>query len=324
MKRRTFVQYGLASLGSLALNSHADDKWPSKTITYVVPLAAGGATDTAGRLISQQLSSALGVSVIVENKPGAGGSIGTEYVARAPADGYTLVGGSISTHAINVSLYPKLGYDPIKSFTPIAMIGVNPLVLVVPQKSPYKSLQDILKAAKAKPQSITYASAGNGTSMHMAVELLSYKSGAQFTHVPYKGSNPALKDVIAGEVDMLFDTAIAAGPHIESGRLRALAVGTKERLDFMPDLPTVVEAGVSDFEVSSWLAIFARSGTDQAIVDRLHEEISKILRSEEMQKRLKSMGSLPVQMTPAQLAAFQKAEVDKWAQVIKAAGITLS
>ncbi|SFE31519.1 Bug family tripartite tricarboxylate transporter substrate binding protein [Paracidovorax wautersii] len=327
MQRRSLLATAvLAAMGaSWGLPAAAQGQWPTgKAITYLVPFAAGGTTDTLGRLIAQRLGTALGTTVVVDNKGGAGGSVGSEIAARAAPDGYTLLGGTISSHAINVSLYPKLGYDPIKSFAPVTLIGTNPVVLVVAASSPYKTLQDVLNAAKARQGGLSSASAGTGTSQHLALELMGYKAGIRFTHVPYKGSGPAIQDVIGGQVDMMFDTTVVAAPHIQSGKLRAIAVTSAKRLASLPDVPTVAESGVpglQDFEVVSWQAIFVPAGTPAPIVTRLHDEIRKILAQPEMQARLRSFGMEPADMTTAQIAAFQKAEVDKWAQVIKAANI---
>lgn len=325
MQRRALIRSSIASAiaSAVALPSWAQDKWPSKPVTYIVPFPAGGTTDILGRLIGQKLGAVLGTTIVVDNRGGAGGSVGSELASRAPADGYTLLGGTISSHAINVSLYPKLGYDPIKSFSPVALLGTNPVVLVVSQNSPYKTLRDVLAAAKAKPQTISSASAGNGTSQHLALELLGYKSGTQFIHVPYKGSGPAIQDVIGGQVDMMFDTTVVAGPHIQSGKVRALAVTSAKRLESLPNVPTVAESGVPGFEVLSWQAVFAPAGTPKPIVERLHTEIGKILQLPEIQERLKILGMQPANMTIDQFSAFQKAEVEKWAQVIKAANIKL-
>ena len=327
MQRRTLVQSAaLAAAGALmALPAMAQTTWPTgKAISYVVPFAAGGTTDTLARLIGQQLGTALGTTVVVENKGGAAGSIGSEAAARSAPDGYTLLGGTVSSHAINISLYPKLGYDPIKSFSPVTLIGTNPVVLVVSAASPYKTLKDVLTAAKGKQGGLSSASAGTGSSQHLAVELLAYKSGVKFTHIPYKGSGPAIQDVISGQVDMMFDTTVVAAPHIQSGKLRAIAVTSPKRLASMPDVPTVAESGVAelkDFEVQSWQAIFVPAGTPTPVVSRLHDEVRKILAQPDMQARLKGFGMEPADMGVAQIAAFQKAEVDKWAQVIKAANI---
>ncbi len=326
MQRRNFLHStlaaGLASSAALPALAQVPAGWPARPVTYVVPFATGGTTDILARLIGQKLGPVLNTTFVVDNRAGAGGGIGSEMVARAAPDGYTIVGGTVSSHAINAALYPKLGYDVIKSFSPIALIGANPVVLVVGEKSPYKTLKDVLDAARAKPGTITSASAGNGTSQHMTLELLGYKSGTKFIHVPYKGSGPAIQDVIAGQVDMMFDTTVVAGAHIQSGKLRALAVSSAKRLDTMPDVPTVAET-VPGFEVTSWQGIFAPAGTPHAIVEKLNTEIVKILKPDEMQDRLKSLGMQFTAMTPAQFATFQKAEVEKWGQVVKAANIKL-
>jgi tripartite-type tricarboxylate transporter receptor subunit TctC len=313
------------SLGMVGTFAFAQEKWPSKPITYVVPFPAGGTTDVLARLIGQKLGTVLGTTFIIDNKGGAGGSLGSEIAARAAPDGYTILGGTISSHAINVSLYPKLGYDPVKSFAPITLIGTNPVVLVVNQSSPYKTLQDVVAAAKAK-KPLSSASAGSGTSQHLALELLKAKAGIDITHIPYKGSGPAIQDVMAGQVDMMFDTTVVAGPHIESGKLRALAVTSAKRLPNLPNVPTVAESGVAglaDYEVVSWQAIYAPANTPKAIVDRLHLEIAKILKEPDMQERLGKLGMQGADLTTDQIAAFQKAEVAKWAAVIKSANIKL-
>jgi tripartite-type tricarboxylate transporter receptor subunit TctC len=327
MQRRQLLKAAAAPLvlAGLPAAVQAQGNWPAaKNITYMVPFATGGTTDTLGRLIAQQLGPALGTTVIVENRGGAGGSVGSELAARAQPDGYTLLGGTISSHAINISLYPKLGYDPVKSFTPITLIGTNPLVLVVAANSTYKSLQDVLEAAKKRQGGLSSASAGAGTSQHLALEMLGWKSGVKFTHVPYKGSGPAIQDVMGGQVDMMFDTTVVAAPHIQSGKLRALAVTSKQRLEALKDVPTVAESGVSslaNFEVTSWQALFAPSGTPDAIVQKLHQEVAKIIATPDMKARLKTMGMEPSTLSPAQIAEFQKTEVAKWAAVIKEAKV---
>lgn len=319
--RRTLVA-ALALAAVAPATALAQAPWPSKPITYVVAFPAGGTTDILARLIAQKLGPALGTTVIVDNKAGAGGSVGSEIVARAPADGHTILGGTISSHAINVSLYPKLGYDPVKSFEPIALIGTNPVVLVTRADSPYKTLADVIATGKAK-KPMASASAGNGTSQHLALELLKFRTGAgSIDHIPYKGSGPAIQDVMAGQVDMMFDTSVVAGPHIESGKLRALAVSSAKRLPTMPNVPTVAES-VPGYEVVSWQAIFAPAGTPKPIVQRLHAEVAKILAEPEVRERLAKLGLEPSQMNPDQVAAFQKAEIAKWAQVIKAANIRI-
>ena len=323
MTRRTVTLAG--ALGWLTGASRAQGQWPTRPISYIVPFPAGGTTDVLGRLIGQKLGTALGQTIVIDNRGGAGGSLGSEIAARAAPDGYTLLGGTISSHAINVSLYPKLGYDPIKSFVPITLSGTNPVVLVVNQASPYKTLADVVAAAKAK-KPLSSASAGSGTSQHLALELLKAKAGVDITHIPYKGSGPAIQDVIGGQVDMMFDTTVVAGPHIESGKLRALAVTSAKRVATMPNVPAVAESGIpglADYEVISWQAIFAPAATPKPIVDRLHIEIAKILNEPEMQERIAKLGMQGADMSTDQIAAFQKAEVAKWATVIKNANIKL-
>jgi tripartite-type tricarboxylate transporter receptor subunit TctC len=324
MHRRTLIRTALVAAVAAVLPALAHAQaWPSKPITYVVPFPPGGTTDVLARIIGQKLGAALGTTIVVENKPGAGGNVGSEFVAKAAPDGYTILGGTISSHSINVSLYPKLPYDPVGSFQPITLIGTNPNILVVNASSPYKSVQDVTAALKAKPGSLSYASAGNGTSQHLSAELYKYMAGVDMVHIPYKGSGPAIQDVIGGQVPMMFDTSVVAGPHIEGGRLRALAVTSSTRAKAFPNVPTMAESGVPGYDVVSWQAIFAPAGTPKPIVDRLHAELAKILKDPEVQDRLAKLGLDPSGMTPAELAAFQKAEIEKWAKVVKAANIKI-
>ena len=329
MKRRTLVQGAVAGLttalttGLASLSAHAQSAWPSgKAITYVVPFPPGGNTDTLARLIAQPLSIALGTPVVIYNKGGAGGSVGSAIASRAAADGYTLLGGTISSHSINGSLYSTpIGYDPVKSFAPIAMLGVSPLLLVVPANSPLRTLDDVLRASRSKKGGLTSGSPGIGTSPHMALELLASQSGVKFTHVPYKGSAPAVQDLLGGQLDMMFDTSLIVGPHIQSGRLRPIAVTGSQRVPGFPAVPTIAESGQKGFDMVSWQAMFVPANTPQPVIDRLHAEVMKVLALPDVQARLKGFGMEPSSMTPAQLLDYQKAEVAKWAQVIKAANI---
>lgn len=299
------------------------DHYPSKPITYVVPFAAGGTTDLLGRLIGQRLSQVLGQSVVVENRAGAGGNIGSDYVSKAPADGYTLLGGTISSHAINVSLYPKMPYDPVKNFQPIALIGTLPNVLVVNASSPWKSVQDVVAAAKAKPGSVNFGSSGNGTSQHLAAELFANMAGLRMTHVPYKGSSQAVQALLGNQVDLVFENSVAAMPMIQSGKFRALATTGAKRAAELPDVPTMAESGLNGYEIVSWQAIFAPAGTPRPIVDKLSTEIGKIIRQPDVRARLASMGVEPSGAGPTELGNFQKSEVAKWANLIKVANIHL-
>ena len=301
----------------------AQAKWPSKPITYIVPFAPGGTTDVLARLIGQKLGTALGTTIVVDNRPGAGGSVGSEIAARAAPDGHTLLGGTISSHAINVSLYPKLGYDPVKSFEPVILIGSNGTVLIVGSESPFKSVQDIVNAARSKPGSLTYASAGNGTSQHLSAEMFKLIAKIDMAHVPYKGSGPAIQDVIGNQVPMMFDTTVVAAPHIASGRVRPLAVSTVKRVPSMPEVPTMQEAGVPGFDVVSWQAIFAPAGTPAAIIERLHAEVDKILKMPDVQERFATFGIDPGNLSSREFADFQKAEISKWATVVKEAKIKI-
>ncbi|AGW90498.1 Bug family tripartite tricarboxylate transporter substrate binding protein [Cupriavidus necator] len=317
----------LASLAALAIAAlpakpaRAQDGWPAKPITYIVPFAAGGSTDVLGRLIGQRLSQALGQPVVIENRAGAGGNIGTDYVAKAAPDGYTLVGGTISSHAINVSLYPKMPYDPVKNFQPVALIGTLPNVLVVNASSPWKSVQDVIAAAKARPAGVSFGSSGNGTSQHLSGELFASMAGLKLLHVPFKGSSPAVQALLGNQVDMVFENSIAAMPLIQAGKLRALASTGPRRAPELPDVPTVAESGLKGYEIVSWQAIFAPAGTPMPIVNRLSAEIGKIIHEPEVRNRLVNMGIEPSGAGPAELSAFQKAEVAKWGKLVKSAGI---
>jgi tripartite-type tricarboxylate transporter receptor subunit TctC len=309
------------ALGAMSSSAVAQGDWPSKPITYVVPFAPGGNTDTLARIIGQKLSAALGQPVVVENKPGAGGNIGSDFVAKAKPDGYTILGGTISSHAINPSVYPKMPYDAVKSFEPVILIGSSPLVLCAGVNSPYKTLQDVITAAKAKPGTLSFASPGNGTSPHLAGELLKTTAQIDLTHVPYKGSGPALTDVVAGNVPLMFDTMLVVGGQVKAGKLRPIAVASTKRIASLPNVPTVSEAGLPEFEVVSWQAIFAPAGTPKPIVQRLNTEIAKVLKTPDVQVRLDELGVDPAAGPPEQLAEFQKAEIAKWSKVVKAANV---
>jgi tripartite-type tricarboxylate transporter receptor subunit TctC len=304
-----------------AVSAMAQDKWPSKPITYIVPFPPGGTTDILARLVAQKLGPALGTTIVIENKPGAGGNIGSDFVAKAAPDGYTILGGTISSHSINASLYPNLPYDPLKSFAQITLIGTNANVLIVGANSPIKSVQDIISISRSKPGSLSFASAGNGTSQHLSAELFKTIAKIDMVHIPYKGSAPAIQDVMGSQVPLMFDTTVVAAPFIESGRVRALAVTSGKRAPSLPNVPTMAEAGVAGYEVVAWQGIFAPAGTPPAIVQRLYTEISGILKQPDVQERLAKLGVDPSGMTPQQFAAFQAAEIAKWAKVVKEAKV---
>jgi tripartite-type tricarboxylate transporter receptor subunit TctC len=301
--------------------AQAQEKWPSRPITYIVPFAAGGTTDVLGRVLANKLGPALGTTVVVDNKPGAGGNIGSDFVAKAAPDGYTLVGGTISSHAINVSLYPNMPYDPIKSFQPVALTGTLPNVLVVNASSPHKTLADVIAAARAKNEAMTFGSSGNGTSQHLSGELFQSMTGAKMLHIPYKGSAPAMQALLGQQVDLVFENIVAAVPLIQSGKLRALGVTSATRASSLPNVPTLSEAGLTGYEIVSWQAVFAPAGTPQPIVQRLSAEIAKIIHDPETSARLAGLGVEPSGAGPAELGALQKSEVAKWAKLIKASNI---
>lgn len=302
-----------------AQGAHAADNWPSRTITYVAPFPAGSNTDVLGRIIADQLGKKLKVAVVVENKAGATGMIGSSYVAKAKPDGYTIMGGSIASHAINVGLFPNMQYDAIKSFEPITIIGFNANTLVVANSSPYKTVKDVIAAAKAAPDTVSYASSGIGTTQHLSGVLLSEEADIKAVHIPYGGKS-ALPDIMGGQVSVMFEGPTVI-PHVLQGSLRALAVTSKTRLASLPDVPTMQEAGLPNYEIRAWQAIFAPKGTPKPIVDKLYQAISEILKSPEVLEKLNTMGVEPSGMPPNEFALFQQQEIEKWRKLIKAADI---
>jgi tripartite-type tricarboxylate transporter receptor subunit TctC len=321
MQRRNILAATAVVLAASLAPALAQDKWPSKPITYIVPFGAGGTTDVLARLVTQKAGPALGATFVIENKPGAGGSTGSDIVAKAAPDGYTIQGGTISSHAINVSLYSKLPYDPVRNFQPITLIGSMPNILVVRADSPYKTVQDVIAAAKAKPGSINYASSGNGTSQHLSGVFFEQLTGGKLVHVPYKSSAESLNALLAGQgADIIFENLAPALPHIKAGKLRALGVTSEQRSSTVPDVPAIAEI-LPGFGIVSWQAIFAPAGVPKPIVDRLSTEMIKAVQDPEVKAKLVAQGIEPGGMSPAELAAFQKAEIEKWARVIRAGNI---
>lgn len=318
MQRITRTLAALA-LAMLASGAHAQ-AWPAKPIKWVVPFAPGGTTDILARTIGDKLAIALGQPVIIENKPGAGGGVGADYTAKAPADGYTIMGGTISTHAINASLYKSLPYDPVKDFAPITLIARVPNMLVVNPDVPAKNVADLIALMKASPAKYTFASSGNGTSQHLSGELFKTMAGVEMQHIPYKGSPPALQDVVGGQVTMTFDNITTAWPLAKGGKLRALAVTTAKRSSVAPEVPTLAESGLAGYEVGSWQGVFAPAGTPPEIVKRLNAEIVKIIRMPDVNEKLTALGAEPVGNTPEEFGALVRAEVGKWADVVKKSG----
>jgi len=319
MKR--FVSLALGAAAAVfALQALGADVWPSKPIKWIVPFAPGGTTDILARTISEKLAIALGQPVIVENKPGAGGGLGADFVAKAAPDGYTILGGTISTNAINASLYKDLPYDPVKDFVPITLIARVPNMLVVNNDVPAKSVADLIALMKKSPGKYTFASSGNGTSQHLSGELFKGMAGVDMQHIPYKGSPPALQDVMAGNVTMTFDNITTAWPLAKGGKLRALAVTTAKRSPAAPDVPTLAEAGVTGYEIGSWQGVFAPAGTPPEIVKRLNAEIVKIINLPQVTEKLLMLGAEPVGNTSEEFTVFVKAEVVKWGDVVKKSG----
>lgn len=324
--RRSFLARATL-LALLPLSATAQTNWPTKPVRIVVPFAAGGTTDILARALAPELQRTLGQPFIVDNKPGAGGNTGAADVAKAPNDGHTLLMGTVGTHGINVSLYPKLPYDPVKDFVPVTLVAAVPNVLVLnPAKAQQRginSVPDLVKYAKAHPGQLNMASSGNGTSIHLAGELFKTMTGTYMVHFPYRGSGPALLDLIGGSMDLMFDNLPSAMPQIRAGRLKALAVTSAARSPALPDLPTVAEAGgaaLKGFEASSWFGLLAPAGTPADVVNRLQQETAKALASPALKERLQSQGALPSGMSSAEFARHIDAETKKWAAVVKASG----
>ncbi|TDK32218.1 tripartite tricarboxylate transporter substrate binding protein [Rhizobium deserti] len=301
----------------------AADNYPSKTVTVVVPFAAGGNTDTFGRLVAEELDKRLGQRFIVENKPGAGGNIGLGDLARSKPDGYTIGMGTVSSNAINQTLYKALPYDKDKGFEPISLIASLPNVLVVnPDRIKANSVQELVEFLKKEPGKHTYASSGVGTSIHLAGELLATKTGVKITHVPYKGSSQAILDVVAGHVDMMFDNIPTAAQQVKGGKVKALAVTSLERAALLPDVPTMASI-IPGFEATSWHGLFAPPGTPPEIVEKLSKEVQAIIADPAMKAKLEAMGVTPVGNTSVEFKDFIAKETVKWAEVIKAANVPL-
>ena len=298
----------------------AHAQYPNKPIKMVVPFLAGGTTDIMARAMAAELQKAFGQAVVVENKAGAGGNIGADFVAKSAPDGYTLLMGTVGTHGINVSLYPKMPYDAVKDFAPVSLVAAVPNVLVAAPSFPVNNVKELIDAAKKDPNKITFASSGAGTSIHLSGELFKQLAGVQMTHIPYKGSSAAMPDVMSGQVNVMFDNAPTVMPQIRGGKLKAIAVTTSKRSPALPNTPTIAEAGLPGYEASSWFGVLAPAGTPKDIVEKLSQAIAKSLQTAEIRDRLASQGADAVGNTPEQFAAHIKSEIDKWAKVVKASG----
>lgn len=298
----------------------AAQQYPVKAIRFIVPFAPGGPTDIMSRALAEKLTARLGQQIVVDNRGGAGGSIGTAIAARSTPDGYTIVIGHIGTLAINVSLYPSLEYDPVKDFAPISMIATLPLGLFVNANVPVKSVAELVALAKAKPGQINFGSAGNGSATQMAGAMFKTMAGIDIVHVPYKGNAASLVDLVAGRVQMMFSNLLTTAPHVKAGRLRAIAISTAKRSQQAPDLPTIAESGVPGYDYAPWYGILAPAGTPRAIVMRLNREIGQIIDTPEMKERFRKQGIDLVTSTPEAFAELIRREIPKWREIVKKSG----
>ena len=308
-----------AALLALPALAHAQS-WPAKPIRYIVNFAPGGTTDILGRMVATGLSSSLGQPVVVENKPGQAGSIGAAECARAAPDGYTVCGGTISSHAINASLYDKLPYDPLKDFAPITLLASLPNMLIIHPSVSAGNVRELVALLKANPNKYSFGSAGNGTSQHISGELFKIMTGTQMQHIPYKGSGPMIPDLLAGQIQLSFENITTAYPQVKSGKLKALAVTSSKRSFVAPEVPTMSEAGLSGYDISSWQAMYAPAGTPKDIVSRLHGEVARVLRQPDNAKKLQDLGLDAGGITPEELASFMRSEIPRLGKIVKASG----
>jgi tripartite-type tricarboxylate transporter receptor subunit TctC len=315
--RRTLCASVLAGLGLLAAPAMAQGTYPNKPLRLVVTFPTGGAPDILARLFSEKAQ--LGQPIVVDNKPGAGGNIGSDIVARSPGDGYTLVLGTVGTHAINGSLYEKIPYDMVKQFTPVSLIASAPNLLVVNNDLPVKTVPELIAYMKANPNKLSFGSPGIGTSVHVSGELFKSMTGTQMTHAPYKGRQYAIPDLMGGSIQLMFDNMPSALPMARDGKIRAVAVTTAKRSSAAPEIPTVAET-VPGFEATTWFALFAPANTPRAVIDRLNAEVQRVYRLPEVQDRLKTLGLEAVLSSPEELTRYQASEIAKWAKVVKDSG----
>ncbi|WP_112807426.1 Bug family tripartite tricarboxylate transporter substrate binding protein [Ensifer sp.] len=324
LTRRAAIALGFTALTIFGSGIQANAQgFPDRAVTLVVPFAAGGSTDVVARIVAQKMSEDLGQQVIVQNVAGAGGNLGADNVARADPDGYTILMGTVATHALNPLILKTKPYDPEKDFAPISLLVVVPNVLVVNPALPAKTVEELLALLKAKPDEYAYASSGNGTPLHLSGELFKKMAGVNMQHIPYKGAGPALNDVIGNQVPIMFDNLPSSSGHIKAGTLRALAVTTAERAPSFPDVPTVAEAGIPGYETYTWNALFAPANTPEPVVARLNEAANKALADPAVVERMKEFSATIVGSTPAELGAHVKAELAKWTPVVRDANIQM-
>ena len=314
---------GLAALAetfALPAIAQSTASYPSRPVKLVVPFPPGGPLDVVGRALAQKLGEAWGQSVVVDNRPGAGGNIGADLVAKSSPDGYTILMGALSTHAVNPSLYAKMPYDAVKDFAPITLVAITPNVLVVNASLPVNSAKEFIAYAKANSGKLAFGSGSNGSAGHLAGELFKVDTGTDVIHVPYKGGAPATQALLAGDTQFMFDNLANAMPQVKAGKLKALAVTTAQRSKLAPELPTMAEAGLPGFDISTWFGLFAPAGTPKEVIAKWNAEVTKVLNSAEMRERLVAQGAEPAPTTPAEFAAFIDKEIPKYARIVKASG----
>ncbi|MBI4194871.1 MAG: tripartite tricarboxylate transporter substrate binding protein [Betaproteobacteria bacterium] len=322
MRARAFAVIAITAGVLIGGHARAAENYPVRPVRVIAAFPPGGFVDFTARVLAAPLATALGQQVVVDNRGGAGGIVGTELAARAAPDGYTLTVGSAGTHGVNQSLYRKLPYNVLRDFQPVARLADAPSILAVHPSLPVRSVKDLIALARSRPGEIMYASAGSGTSTHLAAALFQHLARVKLVHVPYKGGGPAIVDVLAGQVPVTFGTAASVSPHTKSGRLRGLAVTGSKRSAVLPDLPTIAEAGLPGYEMLNWLGLFAPAGTPRAVVEKLSAEAVRIMRSPEARDRLNAQGAEPSPLGTGEFAAFVKSEVEKWAKVVAATGMT--
>ncbi|MBS0468894.1 MAG: tripartite tricarboxylate transporter substrate binding protein [Proteobacteria bacterium] len=321
-RRQLLAGLALAAAGALPLAAAAQN-YPTKPVTIIVPFSAGGTTDILARIVGQGLTTELGQPFLVDNRAGAGGNIGGALAAKAQADGYTLFMGTVGTHAINQALYKKMPFDPVKDFAPISRVATVPNLLVANPKEPYKTVKELIAYAKAHPGKVTFGSPGSGASPHVSGELFKSMTGTDLLHVPYKGSAPAMTDLLGGQTSIMFDNMPSAIQHVRSGKLRPIAVTTAKRSPELPDVPTIAESGVPGYEAMSWFGLFAPAATPKPVLDKLNAALVKVLNQPDVKKKIAEQGGDVVAETPAQFAAFIKSESAKWGKVVKDSGATV-
>ncbi len=327
-QRHTSRRLALATLASAAAAAllplpAAAQAYPNKPITMIVPFSAGGTTDILARIVGQALTAELGQSVIIDNRAGAGGNIGGQLAARAPADGYTLFMGTVGTHAINEALYKKMPFDPIKDFAPLSRVANVPNLLVAHPSQPFKTVPEMIAYAKAHPGKINFGSSGSGSSIHLSGELFKSMAKVDMVHIPYKGSAPAVNDLLGNQIAIMFDNMPSAIQHVRAGKLRPIAVTTAKRSPELPDVPTIAESGVPGYDATSWFGLFAVAGTPAPIVTQLNKALVKVLNQPEVKAKIVAQGGEVVAETPEQFAAFIKAETAKWGKVVKESGASV-